>query len=218
MTRGGFAIAMVWAGCACGKRHGGAIWRLRRRRRRHLAAYDWSGFYAGGSSSAMPGRLRIGRRRRTYPARWICFKASTPSKTTGSFFQGLQAGYNYMLPNRFVVGAEVDTTFPAIQNPPGSPSAARRPFLADTKPETYSETTLSSGTMRGRIGYAPSHFLGTSNWLFYATGGFAWTYDQLDVDATREWQDGFMPFLVALRLGWLPPASKCRYAALDCAP
>jgi len=32
---------------------------------------------------------------------------------------------------------------------------------------------LSSGTVRGRIGYAPG------NSLFDATGGFAWTYDQL---------------------------------------
>jgi high affinity Mn2+ porin len=32
---------------------------------------------------------------------------------------------------------------------------------------------LSFGTVRGRIGYAPG------NWLFYTTGGFAWTYDRL---------------------------------------
>jgi high affinity Mn2+ porin len=31
---------------------------------------------------------------------------------------------------------------------------------------------LASGTVRGRVGYAPG------SWLFYATGGFAWTYDQ----------------------------------------
>ena len=31
---------------------------------------------------------------------------------------------------------------------------------------------LASGTVRGRIGYAPG------SWLFYATGGFAWTYNQ----------------------------------------
>ena len=52
---------------------------------------------------------------------------------------------------------------------------------------------LSSGTVRGRIGYAPG------NWLFYATGGFAWTYDQLTLtqlaSGTTE-----SPFL--WRLGW----------------
>ena len=39
-------------------------------------------------------------------------------------------------------------------------------------PATLSETALSFGTVRGRIGYAPG------SWLFYATGGFAWTYNQ----------------------------------------
>ena len=47
--------------------------------------------------------------------------------------------------------------------------------------------------MRGRIGYAPG------SWLFYATGGFAWTYDQLSLtqlaNGTTE-----APFL--WRLGW----------------
>src|SRR3984957_10842107 len=41
---------------------------------------------------------------------------------------------------------------------------------------SYAEQVEMSGTLRGRIGYAPN--LGTGNWLFYATGGFAWTYDQ----------------------------------------
>jgi high affinity Mn2+ porin len=34
---------------------------------------------------------------------------------------------------------------------------------------------LASGTVRGRSGYAPG------GWLFYATGGFAWTYDRLSL-------------------------------------
>ena len=52
---------------------------------------------------------------------------------------------------------------------------------------------LSSGTVRGRIGYAPG------SWLFYATGGFAWTYDQLTLtNLTTGTADA--PFL--WRLGW----------------
>ena len=53
---------------------------------------------------------------------------------------------------------------------------------------------LSFGTVRGRIGYA------SGNWLFYATGGFAWTYDRLTLtqlaSGTTE-----SPFL--WRLGWV---------------
>ena len=37
--------------------------------------------------------------------------------------------------------------------------------------ETFGENVLASGTVRGRIGYAPG------SWLLYATGGFAWTYN-----------------------------------------
>jgi high affinity Mn2+ porin len=52
---------------------------------------------------------------------------------------------------------------------------------------------LSSGTLRGRIGYAPGR------WLFYATGGFAWSYDRLTLtNLTTSVSD--MPFL--WRLGW----------------
>ena len=52
---------------------------------------------------------------------------------------------------------------------------------------------LSSGTVRGRIGYAPG------NWLLYATGGFAWTYDQLTLTQLATGTTD-MPFL--WRLGW----------------
>jgi high affinity Mn2+ porin len=38
--------------------------------------------------------------------------------------------------------------------------------------ESYSENILTFSALRGHIGYAPG------NWLFYATGGFAWAYDQ----------------------------------------
>lgn len=92
---------------------------------------------------------------------------------TGSFFAGLQGGYNYMLPNRLVVGGEVDATFPTFPDrnriSTGGISNLTSPTLGA---ETYSETVLASGTVRGRIGYAPG------SWLFYATGGFAWTYNQ----------------------------------------
>ena len=59
--------------------------------------------------------------------------------------------------------------------------------------ESYNDMVLSSGTVRGRIGYALGH------WLLYATGGFAWTYDQVTLTqghAARPTR----PFL--WRLGW----------------
>ena len=41
---------------------------------------------------------------------------------------------------------------------------------------SYAEMVEFSGTLRGRVGYAPN--LGATHWLLYATGGLAWSYDQ----------------------------------------
>ena len=91
------------------------------------SAYDWSGFYAGGHLGYAWGS-----------SNWT---ASTPATTssgslnlyqpfdafkgTGSFFEGLQAGYNDVLPNRVVIGAETDVSLPSFPSPqPVSASAA----------------------------------------------------------------------------------------------
>ena len=88
----------------------------------------------------------------------------------GSYFEGFQAGYNYMLPSRWLFGVEADVSFP-------STIAGTSTFSsATTGTASYAEQVEFSGTLRGRIGYAPN--LGTTHWLFYATGGFAWSYDQ----------------------------------------
>jgi high affinity Mn2+ porin len=161
--------------------------------------YDWTGFYVGGHLGYAWGN-----------SSWVASTtgAATPSisgslnlsqpidsfSETGSFFEGLQAGYNYMLPSRLVVSAEVDASFPSFQNLDGISIGGTSTFTSPVLgPESYSETVLSSGTVRGRIGYAPS------NWLFYATGGFAWTYDQLTLTqlATGTSES---PFL--WRFGW----------------
>ena len=142
-------------------------------------AYNWNGFYAGGRVGYAFGS-----------SNWTASSPGTPNVSgsidlfqplnafndTGSFTQGLQAGYNYMLPNRIVIGAEADVTFPAFPDNNGisigGTSNLTSPLLG---PETYSETVFASGTVRGRVGYAPG------SWLFYATGGIAWTYDRLTV-------------------------------------
>ena len=55
---------------------------------------------------------------------------------------------------------------------------------------SYSETVQFSGTLRARLGYA------ADNWLFYLTGGFAWSFDQLAARKSRAsplqamWQQG----------------------------
>jgi high affinity Mn2+ porin len=154
--------------------------------------FNWTGFYAGGHLGYAWGSSNW-----TGPGVSGSLNLAQPVDTfneAGSFFEGLQAGYNYMLPNRVVIGAEIDASFPAVQNLAGISIGGISNFTSPTLgPVSYSETVLSSGTMRGRIGYAPG------SWLFYATGGFAWSYDQLSLTQPASGTTD-MPFL--WRLGW----------------
>ena len=162
-------------------------------------AYDWNGFYVGGHVGVAWGS-----------SNWTT--PNGPSGSTsffspidtfnegGSWFEGVQGGYNYILPNRWLIGGEVDATFPSFQklptgvNPFGVSIGGTSNFTSPTLGAvSFTETVLSEGTVRARFGYAPGH------WLFYATGGFAWAYDQQSLTqvATGNTET---PFL--WRLGW----------------
>jgi high affinity Mn2+ porin len=156
------------------------------------SGYNWSGFYAGGHLGYAWGTSNW-----TAPGASGSINLAQPIDSfneAGSFFAGLQAGYNYMLPNRVLIGAETDASFPSFPNLSGISIGGISTFTSPTLgAESYSETVLSSGTVRGRIGYALGH------WLFYATGGFAWTYDQLTLTQLASGA-AETPFL--WRLGW----------------
>jgi len=156
-------------------------------------AYDWTGFYLGGhlgyawgtsdwtSPSGVSGSFGLAQPVDTFDE-------------AGSFFTGLQIGYNYMLPNRIVIGAEADASFPAWPNLQGLAVGGMSTLSLPTiGAATYGEEVLSSGTVRGRIGYAPG------NWLIYATGGIAWTYNQLTLTQLASGTTD-SPFL--WRFGW----------------
>lgn len=70
-----------------------------------------------------------------------------------------------MLPSRVVFGVEADVSFPNTIAGPTAVSGAQGT-------STLREAVLTSGSVRARLGYAPGA------WLFYATGGLAWTYDR----------------------------------------
>ena len=154
--------------------------------------YDWSGLYLGGHLGYAWGTSNW-TAAPNLASSLDMFQPFDAFKGTGSFFAGLQAGYNYVLPNRFVIGAEADASFPSVQNPDGISIGGISTFSSPVGAESYSETVLSSGTIRGRIGYAPA------NWLFYATGGFAWTYDRQTLTQLAAGTTD-MPFL--WRFGW----------------
>jgi high affinity Mn2+ porin len=135
-------------------------------------AFDWTGFYAGvhygyAGGSSHWSATQTGATGSALSGSLDMFNAFDGYQGTGSYAHGVQAGYNYMLPSRIVVGAEADVSFPSllagITTFSSSPSGTA----------SYEDLVEFSGTFRARVGYAPG------NWLFYATGGLAYSYDQL---------------------------------------
>ncbi|MGB8278649.1 MAG: carbohydrate porin [Methylovirgula sp.] len=156
------------------------------------AGNDWDGFYFGGHLGYAWGNSNW-----STPGATGSIDMAQPIDTfneAGSFFAGIQGGYNYMLPNRVVIGAEADASFPAWPNLAGLSVGGTSTFTSPTLgAESYTDNLLAFGTVRGRIGYAPG------NWLLYATGGFAWSRDQLTLTQLATGTTD-LPYL--WRLGW----------------
>jgi len=136
-----------------------------------VTTYDWTGFYAGGHFGFAAGSSNWSATSTSAVAPALAgaldlFNGFDAFKATGSYLLGLQAGYNYMSLSRWLVGVEADVSFPSTVGGTATFSSAA------TGSASYAEQVEFSGTLRGRIGYAPGH------WLFYATGGLAWSYDQ----------------------------------------
>src|SRR5579863_9744640 len=112
------------------------------------AAYDWTGFYLGAhlgdawGSSRFAGPAEVsGSLDLSQP--YDAFKGD------GSDFGGLQAGFNYMLPNRVVLGIEGDASFPSFPTLAGvSIGSGSMVSVPPVGPESYSETMLDFGTVR----------------------------------------------------------------------
>ena len=134
------------------------------------AAPAWSGFYLGGNFGYAAGQS-------DWTARGVdaavppvsgslsLFDGYDAFKGTGSFFGGLQAGYNHLLPSRVLLGVEADISFPNMI------SGSRTMTSPAIGQASYTDTSQLSGTLRGRFGYAFDH------WLLFGTAGFAWSYD-----------------------------------------
>jgi high affinity Mn2+ porin len=130
---------------------------------------DWTGFYAGAHLDYQAGQSRWSE------SRFGAFGAGGEfdlgkgygfSSGTGSYAIGFQGRYDYMDASHHVFGFEGDIWFP------NTVSGSQTFTTATLGSATYSETVQFAGTLRGRLGYA------AGNWLFYVTGGFAWTFDQ----------------------------------------
>ena len=100
---------------------------------------------------------------------------------TGSYFLGFQAGYDYLTASHWLVrcrNRHFVSEFPRRQ-PDHLVATDRHGELSRTR-------SSFPATCCGRVGYAP---VSAGHWLFYATGGLAFSYDQF----TRTQLAGFRP-------------------------
>jgi high affinity Mn2+ porin len=145
--------------------------------------YDWTGFYVGGHVGLAAGRERWSADAVTggspVAGSFELFRFPDPFSEAGSFLEGVQLGYNYLLRNRVMLGMEADASFPAFPDLSGLTTGGSSNFVSPSfGAGSFSETMLSSGTLRARIGYAPGR------WLFYATAGLAWTLNRQELTQT----------------------------------
>jgi high affinity Mn2+ porin len=139
---------------------------------------DWSGFYVGGHVGYSRG---YGRDALSGP------DPTVARSSFGSLFGGLQFGYNYLLPSRLLVGIEGDISFPNYLD--DGIVASRT-----TQSGTVTEKLDFVSTVRGRAGYAFDH------WLFYATGGLAWSQARFLEDSNLT---GNEDKVLRMRSGWV---------------
>ena len=172
-----------------------------------VQAYNWTGLYVGGHLGYAGGRSNWSTRP-DLSSSLDLFQPPDIFTGAGSYFGGLQIGYDYMLPNRVVLGAQLDVSFPGFPRNDISIGGTSIFSTPEIGLASYSENVVHFGTLRGRVGYAPA------NWLVYATGGFAWTYDQLTLTQLADDTAQF-PILVATGLGGGPRRRVRICAELD---
>jgi high affinity Mn2+ porin len=83
------------------------------------SSYDWSGFYVGGHLGQAWGRSNWLEAPDMISGSFSLYEPFDAFQTTGSIFAGLQAGYDYVLPNRLVVGVVADVSAPSFPNHDG---------------------------------------------------------------------------------------------------
>jgi high affinity Mn2+ porin len=173
-----------------------------------LNGFDWDGWYVGAHVGAVRGASNWSATQPGFGGPALNGSFDLPLQLdflagTGSYAAGVQAGYNYVLPSHWLLGFEVDASFPNSDvNVPFSVRGSQTVTSPLAGEVTFGEAVIAYGSARGRLGYEFGHV------LVYGTGGLAWTYDQVtrtqvagfpvgatampgDVDTAMKW-----------RLGW----------------
>jgi outer membrane immunogenic protein len=133
-----------------------------------LPAYRWSGFYAGAQIGGAWGIKDFVENEVTAAVPNTVVGVQGARISSPGFIGGGQIGYNWMAaPPNWLLGVEADITG-AHLNGSVQTSQATGPALVD-----WTEKINAIGTIRSRLGFV------ANNWLFYITGGWAWTDDKL---------------------------------------
>jgi high affinity Mn2+ porin len=173
-------------------------------------AFEWTGWYFGGHVGYATGYSRWDATEDLMSARSLAgslffYNPYNGFNGGGSYFAGLQAGYNYMFASRIVLGAEADISFPGslvgvIPTNFGGSQTFSSPLVGQVN---YGDAVAYFGTARGRVGYVLDN-----QWLLYGTGGFAYTYDKLQrtqiagIPAGGTANPGDVRNALLWRLGW----------------
>jgi high affinity Mn2+ porin len=163
-------------------------------------ASPWSGFYVGAHLGYAWGTndwtvVDSGTGLPLASGSFSIFQPFNAFTEAGSFNAGLQAGYNYSLGHRIIAGIEVNVSYPAWPDLAGRTIGGQSTFATPAFGlQTFSENVVHAGSLRARLGYAPS------SWFWYTTAGLAWTRDTLLVTAVGT---GTAEEATRTRYGWV---------------
>lgn len=115
-----------------------------------------SGFYVGGHVGYLFGNATA-----TF-ADPIGVATAGGTSPYGAFFGGVQAGYEHYFPSRWMLGLELDMSFP------GAEDLAQVLSYRATSAGTANQQLEYLASLRGRVGY------GIRSWTPFVTGGIAW--------------------------------------------
>jgi outer membrane immunogenic protein len=117
------------------------------------SAFNWNGFYVGANlGGAWAGDTVIQSD--------IAGPFSSTKVTSSGVVGGGHLGYNWVAMPNWLLGVEADVS--------GADLNGTAVFHGRAQ---FNEKVDAFGTARGRVGYL------ANNWLFYGTGGFAWSND-----------------------------------------
>lgn len=123
-----------------------------------VPAWIWTGLYFGGHVGYSRGQADVTLNDPSADPSLDNFRSRF-----GTLTGGLQVGYNYLLPSRFLLGIEADASFPNYL-------AADDVAWSRTRVDVDRAQKIDyMATVRGRFGYA------FPQWMIYATGGVAWS-------------------------------------------